>query len=182
MGQPPNGLYIRTDGDPSALAAVVAPALRSFSSRVRFAEVQTFRDLLGPQTRAWTLGAALFTAFGLLALIVAAIGLYSVLAFDVAQRTKEIGIRAALGARRTRVLRNVVLAGVRLAAVGVLVGLGASLAAAPYVQDLLFRVDGADPVVLGSVAVLLVLVAVVASVVPGLRATRVDPMEALRAE
>jgi predicted permease len=182
MGQPPNGLYIRTDGDPSALAADIAPALRSFSSRVRFAEVQTFRDLLGPQTRAWTLGAALFTAFGLLALIVAAIGLYSVLAFDVAQRTKEIGIRAALGAQRSRVLQNVITAGVRLAAVGVFVGLGGALVAAPYVQDLLFRVDGKDPMVLGSVAVLLILVAVVASVVPGLRATRVDPMEALRAE
>jgi predicted permease len=181
-GQPPAGLYVRTDGDPREVAAELAPVLRSFSSRVRFAQVQTFRDLLGPQTRSWTLGASLFAAFGFLALVVAAIGLYSVLAFDVAQRTRELGIRGALGARRTTLLRSVMANGIRLAVFGVVIGLAVSLVAAPYVQQLLFRVKGRDPLVLGTVASLLVLVALVASFGPGLRATRVDPMEALRAE
>jgi predicted permease len=182
VDESPQGMYVRTEGDSRELVADLSPVLRSFSPRVRFAEVQSFRDLLGPQARAWTLGATLFTAFGLLALIVAAIGLYSVLAFDVAQRTKELGIRVALGAQRVRVMTGVLARGVRLAAFGVFVGLAGSLAAAPYVQGLLFRVDGSDPLVLGAVAALLVLVALIASVVPGLRATRVDPMEALRAE
>jgi ABC-type antimicrobial peptide transport system permease subunit len=182
MGERPNGLYARTEGDPRALAAALAPVLRSFSPRVRYADVQPLRERLAPETRAWTLGATLFTAFGLLALLVAAIGLYSVLSFDVAQRTKEIGIRTALGAQRSRVLRDVLTAGLRLAVLGVILGLGAALAAGRYVQDLLFRVHGADPLVLTLVGGVLVLVAVIASAVPGARAARVDPMDALRAE
>ncbi len=181
-GGAPAGMYVRTDGETRALAAALAPVLRSFSPRVRFAQVQTFRELLDPQTRAWTLGAALFTAFGMLALVVAAIGLYSVLAFDVAQRTREIGIRAALGAQKARVLRGVVVTGARLAVLGVFLGLGVSLVTARFARPLLFKVDGVEPVVLGSVALLLMVVAVIASLVPGLRATRVDPVEALRAE
>ncbi len=178
----PVGMYIRTEGDPRALATALAPVLRSLSPRVRFADVRPLRELLDPQTRAWKLGATLFTAFGILALLVAAIGLYSVLSFDVAQRTKEIGIRTALGAQRSRVLRDVVTAGLRLAVLGVTLGLGASLAAGRYVQDLLFRVHSADPLVLSSVGGVLVLVAVIASTVPGVRAARVDPMDALRVE
>ncbi len=182
IGEPPAGMYIRTDGDPAALAGEASKVLRSFSPRVRFAEVQPFRELLDPETRAWKLGAALFTAFGLLALIVAAVGLYSLLAFDVAQRTKELGIRVALGARKGRVLQSVVASGARLAIVGVIVGIGVSLVAMPYVRDLLFHVEGPQPVILGAVAALLMLVAVSAALVPGMRATRVDPMEALRSE
>jgi predicted permease len=181
-GDAPTGMVVRTEGDPRALAAALAPVLRSFSPRVRFADVQPLSELLEPQTRAWTLGATLFTAFGILALLVAAIGLYSVLSFDVAQRTKEIGIRTALGARRNRVLRDVVAAGLRLAVLGVTLGLGASLAAGRYVQDLLFRVESADPLVLALVGGVLVLVSVIASTVPGVRAARVDPMSALRVE
>ncbi|HSG07326.1 MAG TPA: ABC transporter permease [Longimicrobiales bacterium] len=181
-GAVPTGLYVRTERDPAQLAATLSPALRSFSPRVRFAQVQTFRELLDPQTRSWTLGASLFTAFGLLALIVAAIGLYSVLAFDVAQRTKEIGIRTALGAPKARVLRGVVLTGARLTVLGVIIGLGVSLGAAPFARDLFFEADGTEPVVLGGVAFVLMVVALIASLVPALRATRVDPMEALRTE
>jgi ABC-type antimicrobial peptide transport system permease subunit len=149
---------------------------------VRYADVQPLAELLAPQTRAWTLGATLFTAFGALALLVAAIGLYSVLAFDVAQRTKEIGIRTALGAQRSHVLRDVVTTGLRLAMLGVILGLGASLAAGRYVQGLLFRVQSADPLVLSVVGGVLLVVAVIASTVPGARAARVSPTDALRAE
>lgn len=181
-GDTPAGMYIRTTRDPKAVAAAVAPVLRSFSPRVRFAAVKTFEELIDPQTHAWRLGATLFTAFGALALLVAAIGLYSLLAFDVAQRTREIGIRTALGARRAVVLRGVVGTGARLAVIGVALGIGASLVLAPQVRRLLFHVDGADPRVLAVVSVLLVGVSVAASVIPALRASRVDPMKALRAE
>jgi ABC-type antimicrobial peptide transport system permease subunit len=147
---------------------------------VRFAEVQAFTEILDPQMRSWTLGATLFTAFGALALLVAAIGLYSVLAFDVTRQTREIGIRSALGATKTTILRGVVVNAVRLAAMGIALGLAAAAAAAPLVQDLLFQVEPRELRVMGAVAALLLAVALLASAVPALRATRVDPMEALR--
>lgn len=177
-----NALYVRGGGDMEALAASLAPMLRGFDSHVRFASVRSLRDVLRPQSRAWTLGASMFTVFGVLALLVAAIGMYGVLSFDVAQRTRELGIRAALGAERGRLLRSVVASGVGLGAVGIVVGLGIALMAGPWIRDLLFQVSPRDPVVLLGVAGVLLAVAWVASVVPGLRATRVDPTEALRAE
>ncbi|MEJ2205687.1 MAG: ADOP family duplicated permease [Gemmatimonadota bacterium] len=163
VGQPPAGIYVRTEGDPEARLGEIAAVMRSLSPRVRFARVQSFRELMAPQTRAWTLGAALFTAFGLLALVVAAIGLYSLLAFDVARRTQELGIRVALGAQKKRVLAQVMASGARLAALGVVIGIAASLAAMPHVRGLLFHVEGSQPVILGAVAALLVSVAVVAA-------------------
>jgi ABC-type antimicrobial peptide transport system permease subunit len=140
------------------------------------------RDILDPQARSWTLGAWLFTIFGALALVVAAIGLYSVLAFDVAQSTREIGIRTALGAERVRLLRGVLLRGVGMAALGVLAGTAITLAAAPFAGELLFKVSPRDPWVLGVVAACLLAVAALASLLPGLRATRIDPMDALRVD
>jgi len=177
-----NGLYVRTSGDPTRLAARVAPVLRGLDPRIRYASVAPLQDELDPQERSWTLGATMFTVFGLLALLVAAVGLYGVLAFDVAQRTRELGIRTALGAERARLLRGVVLDGLRMATLGIVIGLGIALVAAPYVGDLLFEVSPRDPDVFVGVAAALVLVALVASFVPGVRATRVDPMVALRTE
>jgi len=177
-----NALYIRTSGDPARAAAAVAPLLRGFDPRVRFATVRPLREILEPQARAWTLGATMFTAFGLLAVLVAAIGLYGVLAFDVAQRTRELGIRTALGAERRRLLGDVVSRGLRLGGAGVLLGLVVALAVGPYAAGLLFQVSPRDPLVLGGVALLLLGVAAAASLLPGLRATRVDASEALRAE
>jgi len=179
---PINGVYLRTAGDPGRLAARVAPIVRGLDPRIRYATVAPLQDRINPEARSWTLGATMFTVFGLLALLVAAVGLYGVLAFDVAQRTRELGIRTALGAERARLLRGVVLHGLRMAAVGVLLGLGIAMVAAPYVGDLLFKVSPRDPDVLAGVAVAMLLVALVASVVPGVRATRVDPMVALRTE
>jgi len=181
-GRTLQGLYIRTTGDPERTAAALAPVLRGMDPRVRFATVRSLREQIDPQTRSWTLGATMFSVFGLLALLVAAVGLYGVLAFDVAQRTRELGIRTALGAERTRLLRSVVLDGVRLALVGVALGLGVALAAAPRVGALLFEVSPRDPVVLSVVATTLVAVALLAALVPALRATRVDPVTALRTE
>lgn len=182
--QPAQGLFIRPrpGTDPETLAAAVAPVLRSFSPQIRYASVESLWEMLEPQARSWTLGAAMFAVFGLLALVVAAIGLYSVLAFDVARRTREIGIRNALGAKKRRLLRDVVLEGTRLAVLGVALGLLVAYLAAPFVEELLFQVEPRDPEVMGVVAAVLGAVAVAASLVPGLRATRVDPMVALRTE
>jgi ABC-type antimicrobial peptide transport system permease subunit len=105
-----------------------------------------------------------------------------VLAFDVAQSTREIGIRTALGAERGRLLASVLLRGVRLVVVGVAAGLAIAWAAAPYLADLLFQVSPRDPVVLAAATASLLAVALAASLLPGLRATRVDAMQALRQE
>lgn len=181
-GQPVNALYLRTGGNPSRLTSIAAPLLRGLDPRIRYADVAPLQDKLDSQERSRTLGATMFMVFGLLALAVAAVGLYGVLAFDVAQRTRELGIRAALGAERVRLLRRVVLDGLRMAGVGVALGLGVALVAAPQVRDLLFKESPHDAYVFVVVAAVLMFVALVASVVPGLRATRVDPMAALRTE
>lgn len=176
------GAYIRTAGDPRELVEDVSIALRSFSPRVRFATVEPLRETLDPQARAWTLGAMMFSLFGLLALCLAAIGLYSVLIFDVAQRTRELGIRSALGARKAELLRSVLVQAGRLVVAGVLLGGATAWLAAPLLGDLLFQVSPRDPWTLATVAALLLAVSAVASLVPGLRATSVDPLVALRAE
>jgi predicted lysophospholipase L1 biosynthesis ABC-type transport system permease subunit len=177
-----SGLYVRVRGAPDDAVGEVARTLRSFSPLVRYASVETLRARLDPQARSWALGATMFSLFGVLALVVAAVGLYSVLAVDVARRTRELGIRAALGARRARLLRSVLVEGTRLAVFGVVLGLLVAWIAAPRASDLLFEVDPHDAGTLAAVALALVAVAVAASLIPGMRATRVDPSEALRAE
>jgi ABC-type antimicrobial peptide transport system permease subunit len=178
----PRVVYARTAEGGREVVAALARVMRSFSPEVRYARVQTLREVLDPQARSWSLGAMLFSAFGVLALMVAAVGLYSLLAFDVADRRRELGIRSALGASKPGLLRGVVLRGVGLACLGVALGLGIALALGPRVEALLFGVSARDPLVLATAAVVLVGVSVLASWIPGLRATGVDPMEALQAE
>ena len=155
-------------------------AMIAADPRIRFAAVNAMEDRLATETRSWKLGATMFSIFGALALIVAALGLYSVLAFDVAQRTGEIGLRAALGATRHRLIAMVVSRAVLVSAAGVLIGVVAALLLANRVQPLLFGVDPGDPLVYGAVAIILGLVAACAGLVPGWRAARVDPSIALR--
>jgi predicted permease len=176
-----NGLYVRAD-DPDAAVPAIAAAIRAVGPRVRFADVSTLEDMLEPQGRSWTLGAALFTVFGALALAVAGIGLYGVLAFHVAQRTRELGIRSALGATRGGLLADVLRHGVRLVLLGLMTGLTLALALGGFAEPLLFRVSPRDPTVLAGVSVTLILVGFAGSLLPAARATRVDPMEALRAD
>jgi putative ABC transport system permease protein len=149
---------------------------------VSYVTVTPFGDILGRQTRSWTLGATMFTVFGVLALLVAAVGLYSVIAYNVAQRTHELGVRIALGAQSPDVVRLVVGEGVRVSLVGVAIGTLVALAAVRYVGPLLFSVSPRDPLVFGTVAGVLLVVAVAASVVPAWRASHVDPSVALRGE
>jgi ABC-type antimicrobial peptide transport system permease subunit len=139
-------------------------------------------DLLGRHTRSWRLGAQAFSVFGVVALVLAVVGLYSVVTFTVAQRLHEFGVRIALGAQAHDITRLTISRGVAPIALGVLIGLVLALAGGKLVASLLFQVSPRDPTVLASVSALLLLSAAVASLVPALRATRADPMMALRAE
>ena len=124
----------------------------------------------------------MFVAFGVLALLVAAVGLYGVIAYNVAQRMHELGVRVALGAQATDVVRLVVGQGMRFALTGVIAGLGLALVGAPWIQPLLFQQSARDPAIYAVVAGVLLFVAAVASAVPARRATRADPNAALRSE
>ncbi len=124
----------------------------------------------------------MFVAFGGLALIVAAFGLYSVISYNVAQRTHELGVRVALGAQARDVARLVVGEGARLALLGLVVGGALAFATSRFVAPLLFKVSPRDPLVFGAVAAVLLLVALVSSALPALRASRADPNLALRSE
>jgi ABC-type antimicrobial peptide transport system permease subunit len=124
----------------------------------------------------------MFVAFGVLALVLAAIGLYSVIAYNVAQRTHELGVRVALGAQSGDVVRLVVTDGLRLAGVGVAIGAGLAFWAGRWVKPLLFNVSPRDPAIFAIVATTLIGVAIAASWLPALRASRVDPNVALRSD
>jgi ABC-type antimicrobial peptide transport system permease subunit len=134
------------------------------------------------ETRSWVMGATAFTAFGGLALVLAAVGLYSVIAYNVARRKQELAVRMALGARAGNVIRLVVSEGLLFAASGAALGGAIALAAGRWLEPLLFDQPARDPVVFGTVAGALLLVAIVASVIPAIRGARVDPNTALRTE
>jgi predicted permease len=149
---------------------------------LRYVSARALDDVISPQLRAWRLGAGLFSAFGLLALVVAAVGLYSVVAFDVEGRRREIGVRAALGASSAAILRLVVGDGLRLATRGVLIGLVLASASAPLLRNLLYGITPWDPAVFAGAAAVLAAAALVASAVPALRAAAIEPSQALRDE
>ena len=176
------GLFVRMHGDAAQSAELVRRALQRLMPGASYVTVTPLSEILGGETKAWRLGATMFLAFGLLALALAAIGLYSVLAYTVAQRTHELGVRVALGAQVRDVVRLVVGDGLRLGAIGVAIGALLALGAARWVQPLLFDESPRDPVVYGVVVGVLLIVAVVASVAPAVRAAGVDPNEALRSE
>ena len=134
------------------------------------------RDGLAPTRFAM----ALITAFATLALVLAAVGLYGVVAYDVTQRTREIGVRVALGAEPKAVIRLVVGFGLRLAAVGVLIGLAVAMATSRLLSSMLYAIRPVDPLTLGAAALIVIAVALLASYVPARRALRIDPAEALR--
>jgi putative ABC transport system permease protein len=160
----------------------VRRALQSAMPGDGFVIVRPLAELVDISRRSWHLGAVLFTTFGLLALVVATVGLYGVIAYDVAQRRHEIGVRIALGARSRDVLAIVARQGFGFVAAAVGLGVLVALAAARWIQPLLYGESAKDPVAYAVVSAIMIVVALVASVVPAARAARVDPNIALRAE
>ncbi len=181
-GGAPADLVVRTTGDPRALAGVLRSVVRGFDHRAILSSVTTMEQQLSEQLsprrfQTWLLG-----LFSLVALVLASVGIYGVLHYSVTQRTHEIGIRMALGAARRDVLRLVVGQGITLALVGVGIGLLAALGLTRLLASLLYGVSPGDPLTFASVSILLTLVALAASYIPARRATKVDPMVALRYE
>ena len=175
-------LLARTTEDPYTLVEAVRREVQALDPSIKFVNARPMQELIDPQRRSWRLGAAMFAVFGGLALVVAAIGLYSMLAFSVAQRTRELGVRAALGATSTRLIALVFGEGMRFTAIGMGLGTAIALLAGRAVEPLLFDVSPRDPAVFTLVMVTLGLVAALASAFPAWRATRIDPNRALRTE
>jgi putative ABC transport system permease protein len=175
-------LMLRMRGDPAPQVEGVRRALQAVMPGSSYVNVRPMRELVDGQRRSWKVGATMFVAFGVLALLVAAVGLYGVITYNVAQRMHELGVRIALGAQSRDVVRLVVGQGVRFAVAGVALGLGLALLAGQWIQPLLFQQSARDPATFAAVAALLLAVALVASTVPAVRATRADPNAALRGE
>jgi ABC-type antimicrobial peptide transport system permease subunit len=148
----------------------------------QYVTVRPLGELVDDQRRSWTIGATMFAGFGVLALIVAAVGLYGVISYNVAQRMQELGVRVALGAQPANILGLVVGQAVRFALAGVGAGTLLALAASHWFQPLLFRQSAKDPIVYALVGAALLLVAILSSATPALRAARADPNAALRSE
>jgi predicted permease len=175
-------LVLRVAREPAAMAEDVRRALQAAMPGEQYVTAEPMANLLGTQRRSWQVGATMFAAFGVLALVVAAVGLYGVLAYNVGQRRHELGVRVALGARGVDVVRLVVSQGVRLAVTGVVVGSAIALGASRWIQPLLFRQPATDPAVLGVVAAVLMVVTLAACVVPAARALDADPNSVLRSD
>jgi putative ABC transport system permease protein len=173
---------VRTDGDPVSVAGAARGVIQSIDPQQPVADVRTMESWIGESVARARFGTLLLTVFSSLALALAAVGIYGVMAYTVAQRQQEIGIRMALGAQTSDVLQMIMRQGMGMTLVGVALGLAGGLALTRVITGLLFGVSATDPVTFAAVALLLTLVALVACLVPARRAMRVDPMTALRYE
>ncbi len=180
--QPRMSLVLRTEADPRALAASVREAVRQIDPDLAVFDVRTMDQRLAASLSNFRFPTILFGLFGVTALGLASLGLYGVLAYSVSQRTKEIGIRIALGAQKQAILRLIVRSGMRLTVLGIAVGLVAALGFGRLLDSLLFQVRAIDPFTYSVVPSLLCVVAFVASYLPAHKATQVDAMEAMRSE
>jgi predicted permease len=177
------GLFVRVrDGGASRMIEPVRLRLQRDMPGASYVTVRRLGDIVDAKLRSWITGAKVFTVFGVLALLLAAVGLYSVIAYDVTQRRHELGVRLALGAARGRIVRLVVMRSMRLALSGVVLGAAVAWAAGRWIAPLLFQQTPHDPAVFALVAVTLLSVAIVASSVPALRAAMVDPRTALQSD
>ncbi len=173
-------LYVRSAGGAARLVPAVRRIIGTLSPNTQYPDVDAISARLAEEFRPWRLGATMFGIFGGAAFLLALVGLYGALAFRVSQRRHEIGVRMALGAQHHDVRRLIVGHGLRLAALGVAIGVGASLAYARLLDPLLYKTSARDPVILALTGGGLLVVAVLASFVPAFRATRIDPVNALR--
>jgi predicted permease len=179
---PFGALNVRTASDPDALMGPVMREVQALDSQLPLTFQSTVEDILGQSLWPRRLAAQLLAAFGLLALSLAAVGIYGIMSYSTSQRTREIGIRMAVGAGQGGVLRMVVRQGMMIAGAGVLLGLVLAAGFTRFLSGLLFGVSPLDPVTFGGIALLLLGVAFLATYVPARRATRIDPMVTFRTE
>jgi putative ABC transport system permease protein len=176
------GLMIRVNGEPTQVTASVRQAIRDADPTLPVFSVASMAKVRADGIWSQRLFGWLFTLFGIVALVLASVGVYGVIAFGVSQRTQEIGVRVALGAQPQDVVRLVVRGGALLAATGIVIGLVGAFAVTRVIQSLLVDVSATDPLSFIGVTLFLASVALVASYIPARRATRVDPLTALRAD
>ncbi len=175
-------LFVRVRGKASNAVDALRRELQSMMPGTAYVTTRSMESLVAPSMRSWRLGATMFATFGGLALLLAALGLYGVIAHSVAQRTHEMGVRVALGARTRDVAGLVVRESLRIVSFGVVLGVVAALVAGRWISPLLFEVSPRDPIVLAAVVATLLGASLLASWIPAVRASRVDPAEALRSE
>ena len=173
-------LGIRTAGDPLRVAPAVIAAIRSVDPEQPIADIRTMEKAIHNSAIGLNYVAVLMGVFGVLALVLSAIGVYGVMAYAVQQRTREIGVRLALGAAPSAVRRMVVFQGMRLAILGVVIGVGGAYMLAHYMATMLFGVAARDLAVFIAVPLLLSVIALLAVWIPAARASRIDPLGALR--
>jgi predicted permease len=175
-------LVMRPHGDPSTAIPELRTLVQRLDPTIEFVDASTLQSDIDPEARPWRLGATVFGMMGVLALLVAAVGLYSVMSYLVAQRTHELGVRIALGASGGNIVAIVLRSSVGMTLLGIGIGLGLALAAGRFIEPLLYGTSSRDAGVLGGVSAAMLAVAVMAAVIPAMRAKRTDPMEALRAD
>lgn len=173
-------LAVRSGGNVLAVGNAVRHAIVALDPAIELVETKTIQQYLDPQLRPWRLGATMFAVLGGVALLIAAVGLYSVVSYLTAQRSHEIGVRVALGATGANILLLILRGSVGMTALGAAIGIIGALAAGPYIEPLLFQTSARDPMVITMVAATMLVVAVGSGVVSALRATPVYPMEVLR--
>ena len=175
-------LIARISTEPAKLLGPIRQTMISILPDVPYVDARPLQSMIDPRIQPWRIGAGIFAAFGLLALVIASLGLYAVIAYEVAQRTQEFGIRAALGASRDRIIGLVLRRGLSLALIGVVLGGVIARVGGRWIEPLLFETSAADPGVFAFVGATLIAVAVAACVVPARRAAASDPASALRSE
>lgn len=175
-------MVVRTNGPAARYVEPVRRAMQATSSLVPYPKVRAMSDLLGGRMRAWELGARVFTAFGVLALLLAVVGLYSVSAFSIAQRRHEFGVRSALGASAADLVRLTLTTSLRPVVTGLIAGVAIAMLAARFVEAMLFGIGARDPAVLGGVCAVLLVAGATANLIPAVKASRVDPARALRTD
>lgn len=175
-------VVVRTVGDPASVAGAARAAAQAVDASQPISAVAPMEQVVATSMAQRRLALLLFGAFAIVALVLAVAGIYGVLAGAVTERTREIGVRAALGATPGAILGMVLVQGARLGAIGIVIGIAGALTLGRFLQSLLFGVNAADPVTLLAVAAVLIGVAIAACLLPALRAVGIDPMAALRAD
>ena len=173
-------MVVKTEGDPKSLIKGISAAVNSVDPDLPLAGLRTVDEIVSESLAIDRFSVVLFSSFGVLGLLLAAIGIYGVMAFTVAQRTQEFGVRLALGAQRSRVLTLVLKEGTTLALIGSLLGLAGAYLVGRAMQSTLYGVEAMDARAFSVVTLVLVVAALLACLLPAWRASRVEPIEALR--